>query len=177
MSFATALVLVPVLAVAVWFDARRRRIPNGLTLCGFAAALAFATLAGGVHGILGAVAGALTGAALLLPFYLAGGLGAGDVKLMGVVGACLGPVGAIEATLFALVAGALIALLKLIAGPVRNADRRLAGASVSMGPVRSAGALQPARKQQLPYAGAIAIGAVLAAWRAGIVATALGVPT
>lgn len=176
MSLAAFAVLVSVLAVAVWTDARRRRIPNGLTLGGLAAACIAAFTVDGFQGLVAAAAGALAGAALLLPLYLPRGLGAGDVKLMGVVGACLGPVGAVEAALFTLVAGALFALPRLVFRPDRgNAVRHVAGMSTAVGPVGAGCDLQPARKQKFPYASAIAVGAALAAWRGGI-AAALGLP-
>ena len=76
---------------AGWLDWRLRRIPNWLTVPALAAGLAANTLAWGWPGTKAAVEGAGLGLALLLPFVLLRGLGAGDWKLMGALGAWLGP--------------------------------------------------------------------------------------
>jgi prepilin peptidase CpaA len=82
------------LALAVsagWLDWRSRRIPNRLTLPALALGLAINSLAGGWQGVKFAFEGAGLGFGLLLPFVLLRGLGAGDWKLMGALGAFLGP--------------------------------------------------------------------------------------
>jgi len=78
-------------AWAGWFDWRWRRIPNWLTVPGIVGGLAANTLAWGWHGTRVALEGAGLALALLLPFVLLRGLGAGDWKLMGALGAWLGP--------------------------------------------------------------------------------------
>ncbi len=75
---------------AIWFDVRERRIPNALTLGALLVAVALrATL--GLDGLMAGLAGAAIGFALALPFFLVGGLGGGDVKLLAAMGAFLGP--------------------------------------------------------------------------------------
>ena len=76
---------------AGWLDWRSRRIPNWLTVPALAAGLGANSLAWGWPGTKGALEGAGLGLALLLPFVLLRGLGAGDWKLMGALGAWLGP--------------------------------------------------------------------------------------
>lgn len=76
---------------AGWLDWRLRRIPNWLTVPSLGAGLAANTLAWGWPGAKAALEGAGLGLALLLPFVLLRGLGAGDWKLMGALGAWLGP--------------------------------------------------------------------------------------
>lgn len=117
---APATVLVGLLAAAVWHDVRTRRIPNRLVLGGAAAGLAFQTLlpagAGlfvtpfGALGLLDGLTGLGLGLLLLLPIYMLGAMGAGDVKLMAMSGAFLGPHDVLGATLLTLVAGGLLAL-------------------------------------------------------------------
>jgi prepilin peptidase CpaA len=91
-------------------DLKSRRIPNLLTggslLCGLG--LHFAL--GGLPGLgASALAGLVAGGAFLL-FYTAGGLGAGDVKLMAAVG-CLAGLMPLESLLaVTAVTGALLAL-------------------------------------------------------------------
>jgi prepilin peptidase CpaA len=103
------LALLVVLAVAVGCDIRVRKIPNSLILTGLALGFGFALLPGGA-GLLGALAGFGLGLGLFLPLYALRVLGAGDVKLMAVVGAFLGVDGTLGAMLMGLLAGGLLAL-------------------------------------------------------------------
>jgi prepilin peptidase CpaA len=78
--------------VAAVMDWRTGRIPNWLTVPGFVSAITVHTVLGGWHGLLFALEGAgLALFLLLLPVKIRV-LGAGDWKLMGAVGAFLGPV-------------------------------------------------------------------------------------
>lgn len=82
------------LALAIWagwLDWRARRIPNWLTVPALLLGIGVNTLAWGWPGTKAALEGAGLGLGLLLPFVLARGLGAGDWKLMGALGAFLGP--------------------------------------------------------------------------------------
>jgi prepilin peptidase CpaA len=80
-------------------DYRSKKIPNRLTVPGFLAALVFHAVVGAVEagwsgmglGLLNSLAGFGVGFGILLVLWLIGGGGAGDVKLMGAVGAWLGP--------------------------------------------------------------------------------------
>lgn len=100
-----------VVIVAVAWDVATRRIPNVLT---FGAALA-ALVVHGYTGGLGAAglsgAGWLVGVAFFLPFFALGGMGAGDVKLLGAVGAWLGPGAVVWVALFASIAGGVMGLV------------------------------------------------------------------
>ena len=81
--------LVGMVLVAAGLDLRTRRIPNWLTVSGFAMALAFRLPQGGGAFFDGLAAG-LIAFAISLPFFALGGLGGGDVKLLAAVGAFLG---------------------------------------------------------------------------------------
>ena len=72
-------------------DWRYRRIPNWLTVSGFAAGVTVNTILYRWPGLKAALLGAVVGLGLLLPFVLVRSLGAGDWKLAGALGACLGP--------------------------------------------------------------------------------------
>lgn len=116
-----ALVLGGLLAGAVWHDVRARRIPNQLVLWGTLAGLALqasvtpgAGLFAEPFGALGLLRGAYglgLGLLLLLPMYALGAMGAGDVKLMAMVGAFLGPEEIVGAALFSMMAGGVLAVL------------------------------------------------------------------
>jgi len=77
--------------LAGWLDWRSRRIPNWLTVPALGGGLVANTVALGWPGTKDALEGAGLGLALLLPFVLLRGLGAGDWKLMGALGAWIGP--------------------------------------------------------------------------------------
>jgi prepilin peptidase CpaA len=72
-------------------DWRYRRIPNWLTVSGLLAGIGVNATLSGWTGMKAALLGAALGLGLLLPFVLLRSLGAGDWKLAGALGACLGP--------------------------------------------------------------------------------------
>jgi prepilin peptidase CpaA len=71
-------------------DWRYRRIPNWLTVSGAVAGVAANTILYRWPGLKAALLGVGLGLGLLLPFVLVRSLGAGDWKLAGALGACLG---------------------------------------------------------------------------------------
>ena len=85
-------VTIGVTLVAAFVDYRSRRIPNWLTVPAFVAALTLRTALLGWPGAKAALEGAGLALVILLPLVLMRALGAGDWKLMGAVGAFLGPV-------------------------------------------------------------------------------------
>jgi prepilin peptidase CpaA len=103
-------------------DLRSRRIPNVLTFGAAAGAVVFHTVAPGGEGFLSATAGWLVGVAVMfLPFAL-GGLGGGDVKLLGALGAWLGPANALWLGLYAgMAGGAMAVVVALCTGYARQA--------------------------------------------------------
>ncbi|MYM23139.1 hypothetical protein GTP46_10830 [Duganella sp. FT135W] len=121
MTFLPLVVLCVLLALAVWNDLRTRRIPNALVFGGavlgllFNAALPagdglFIQVFGGI-GLLSALGGLAIGLCLLLPMYAMRALGAGDVKLMAMIGAFVGPGAVAGITLLTLLAGGVLALV------------------------------------------------------------------
>ena len=162
--------LVVVLAVAVWNDVRSNRVPNALVALGLAGGLLFSVAIEPMlpmRGLTPSVLGALSGFACLMPFYLLRAMGAGDVKLMAMVGSFLDPLGAIGATLLTLLAGGLLALgLMLYHGvsveALTNVLRVLRRAAYGIAEVRSGnigGATFATRTAiRVPYAVAIAGG-------------------
>jgi prepilin peptidase CpaA len=83
--------LIILVFAAAWSDFRTRRIPNWLTASGAAAGIVLNVVSGGVYGGIQSVAGIGLGLAVFIGLYAAGGMGAGDVKLFGAVGAFAGP--------------------------------------------------------------------------------------
>jgi prepilin peptidase CpaA len=98
---------------AVASDVRFHRIPNWLTLPALFAALLASPWVGATSGPLEAAAGAALGFALLVGPYALGGMGAGDVKALMVLGAWLGPEATLGAAGWALIAGGVFGLIML----------------------------------------------------------------
>ena len=110
-------VLTMLLALAAYIDIRKHRIPNLLILAGLCFAIPYGGLhpaSAGSNGWLFASAGCLVGLFSLLPLYLLRAMGAGDAKLMAMVGAFVGPLGAFCAALATLVAGGMLAIAVLL---------------------------------------------------------------
>ena len=106
-SFAVLVVAI----VACLCDLRTRRIPNALTLGAAAAACMFALLQTGVAGVGWSAAGWLTAVVLFFPFFALGGMGAGDVKLLGALGAWLGAFDALHLAVYTALAGGAMGLV------------------------------------------------------------------
>lgn len=102
---------IGVALVAVAWDLATRRIPNVLTFGAAFAALVAHAYIGGWNGAGMAAAGWVAGVTLFFPVFALGGMGAGDVKLLGAVGAWLGPVAAVWVALYSGIAGGLIGLI------------------------------------------------------------------
>ena len=171
----SSLVLLALLLAAVGTDLRSGRVPNRLVLCGTAIALLVHALALGGAGepLAGAtwwapVAGFVAGLASLLPLYLLRAMGAGDVKLMAMVGAFVGVPTVFMAILYTLLAGGLLCLAVMagrgVAGPTLAnlrflltdwAVRLRGGQGLTLAPLEATAA-------RLPYALAIGLGTVAA---------------
>ena len=108
-------ILAMVLAISAgWWDWRSRRIPNWLTVPALAVGLAGHSIAGGWNGAKAALAGAALPLALLLPVVLLRGLGAGDWKLMGALGALLGWAQILLVLLASIFLAGLFAVIQLV---------------------------------------------------------------
>lgn len=115
-------VLLPIalgifLIICASFDLLYRRIPNWLTYPAALVAVLAHSLTGGMSGLAFSLVGLGVGMALLMPLYLVKGMGAGDVKLLGVVGACLGPKQVFYAFIGTSLAGGVYALILLAFHP------------------------------------------------------------
>ena len=88
---ATAVLLAVIVILAAIWDIRWRRIPNWLTVSGLFLGITLHASFAGWRGALMSVEGVGLALVVLLPLVLMRALGAGDWKLMGAVGALLGP--------------------------------------------------------------------------------------
>jgi prepilin peptidase CpaA len=156
---------------AVASDVRSRRIPNWLTLPALLAALLASPWFGATSGLLEAAAGAGLGFALLVGPYALGGVGAGDVKALMVLGAWLGPEAALGVTAWAVIAGGAFGLIMLVQrGEIVVYAKRWGRVLLSMLTLRRISYEPPAvgsiAAGGIPFAGAIAVG-LAAQWYGG----------
>jgi prepilin peptidase CpaA len=106
----TGALLAIVLFLAVYLDIRTSRVPNWLTLAAMCIGPFVHSLLEGAQGAMFSLSGLGAGLALFFIFYLTGGMGAGDVKLMGAIGAVVGPYGAFMSGILALMLGGIYAV-------------------------------------------------------------------
>jgi len=112
---------------AMVLDLRTRRLPNWLTVSGLTTGLGFHLVTEGWPGLQQSLSGLAIGLGALLVLWLLGGGGGGDVKLMGAVGAWLGP----ALTVIVLVLSGMLTVLGhlglLVAGRVQSPAERVDG--------------------------------------------------
>lgn len=144
MSPAVVVALVVGVA-AIVEDLMRRNISNWIPLTALVGGFVCQILASGWRGAGSAALGTLAGFGVFLLFYLLGGMGGGDVKLMGGFGALLGPGRLLEAAFWTAGLGGLLALTVLGWQFIRS----------RFGKTKS-------QARSIPYAPAIAVGVWLA---------------
>jgi prepilin peptidase CpaA len=152
-----------VATAAAVMDLRTRRIPNRFTGPAFLAALLLHLAADGMHGMAVAAAAGLAAGAVFLFFFLAGGMGGGDVKLIAAVCAMAGPVNTVQVLLATAFSGGVLALALAIArGRLGSTLRNVAvlvghHGTVGLAPHPDLNLHAP-KALRLPYALAIAAG-------------------
>lgn len=130
-----------------------------------------ASALGGV-GVVSSLEGVITGFAVFIPLYLLRAMGAGDVKLMAMVGAWLGPMDVLGAALGTLLAGGVMAvfyatksgvLRRLLLNVKQMGHEALAGLTSGN---KTAPYGVPNSLGKLPYAVAIGLGTLgFLVWR------------
>ena len=136
-------------------DLSRRQISNWIPGSAFASGLVLQSVQHGWRGTGSALLGTLAGAGVFLIFYLLGGMGGGDVKLMAGFGALLGAKQLLEAALWTAGCGGVMALAVIAGGALRDLWAR----GKSSGSEATASARRPGREaDSIPYAPAIAAG-------------------
>ncbi len=174
-TFTAAIIatLLVLLAAAVVTDLRSHRIPNLLLAPALSLALLINTIHSGPEGLVIATGGLVLGVAIFLPLYLVGGMAAGDVKLLGVVGSFLGPWGAIIAGLATMMVGAIFGII-VIAWRIIHPVLELRETQVPdppNGETHISAKLTLSRSQErftyVAYAPAIATGTIVALWYIG----------
>ena len=135
---------------AIVDDVTRRRISNWIPAAAFLGGLGLQTAEHGLRGGLASLLGAAAGACVFLLFYLLGGMGGGDIKLMAGFGAILGSAGILEASLWTAGCGGVLALGFIAVRALRVAWSK--HRCQRHGPATADG------RESIPYAPAIALG-------------------
>lgn len=157
------------LVMATIEDIACRRISNILTFGAAILALTLQFVINDFPGLLSGLGGLAVGLAIFLPFFLLGGMGAGDVKAMAAAGAFLAPLPSLLATGLSLLAGAVFGLAVLavrggLTGTLRRCGLGLmclaaTGRFAPVGPPEGTAAAL-----RFPYALAIAVGTLAAVY-------------
>jgi prepilin peptidase CpaA len=104
-------ILVIVLFICLFTDIKTRKILNIVTMPTVVFGVGYNVITKGIEGVLFSGTGFLFGLGLLIIPYLLGGMGAGDVKLMGAIGALMGASFVFHSFIYTALIGGLIALL------------------------------------------------------------------
>lgn len=108
-----ALLLLAVAIVCALTDLKNGRIYNAVTYPAALVGLLLAFTLQGTNGLLSSLGGFAVGFVPSFLLFTVGGMGGGDVKLLGAVGAIAGAVAAAETLVLAFLFGGLFALFKL----------------------------------------------------------------
>lgn len=150
------LALVGTVTAAAWSDLTTRKIPNWITVSGAVLGVALQTWFGGLHGAWMSVTGAVLGIGIFIGLFIAGGMGAGDVKLFGAVGALIGPQALLLVFVVTGILGGISAIgLAVFRGRLREILDRTGQLLSGLHQEKSADALR------LPYGVVIAVGVLL----------------
>ena len=151
------------LGIAAFTDWREHKIYNILLVPAFFIALLLHLLKAGFSGLTTSLLGATIGFALLLLPYLTGGMGAGDVKLLTVIGAFGGPYFLITSFLYSAVIGGLISIFLLSRRKVlRNTLKHfMFFLPIIYKPQHLSEAMNKVRQEKFPYGIAIALGTLI----------------
>jgi len=170
---ANSYLILPLLLACwmAWGDVQSRRIPNYLTLLTALSGLGFHFGAQGWPGVAQGLLGLAVGLVLMIPFYLKGGMGAGDVKALAALGAWLGPWGTLLLFIYMGLAGIPLIFYFLwrrgeLGARARQVRTALAAwISLPVNPPLPAKPPAASPSPGLPYAVAMALGMALLCFR------------
>ncbi|TFB19643.1 prepilin peptidase [Filobacillus milosensis] len=108
------LLLFTVLIISLFTDLKHRKIYNKVLFPALIIALLLQPMIYGMDGIKSSILGLLLGFGILLIPYLMGGMGAGDVKLLAVIGAITSPAFVFATAVYMAVLGGVIGLALII---------------------------------------------------------------
>ncbi len=155
MNLALMIFISIFLIFAIFYDLKWRIIPNSITFFLIIFGFIYNLLSNGTAGLISAFSGFLVGAGFFFIFFLIGGMGAGDVKLMGGIGAVLGFKNVLIALLLTAFSGGIISLMAISAYHINRKTK--SSEKFIWGDLKDKNPL----KITLPYSVAIGIGTIL----------------
>ncbi|MEQ1885151.1 MAG: prepilin peptidase [Bryobacteraceae bacterium] len=150
-------IAILVALAAVIDDLKRRHIANWIPVAALAGGFGWQIGRYGWQGFFWAAGGAVVGFSVFLVFYLLGGMGGGDVKLMAGFGALLGTNRLLEAALWTAGVGGVFAVGALAWKSVRKALQKGTSPRATVEATEE----QKLAADSIPYAPAIAAGVLL----------------
>jgi prepilin peptidase CpaA len=149
-------VLVVLFAVTTYTDGRYLRIPNALTYPVMLIGLVFGIVeafpgAIFVNGLLDHLVALVLAFAVAYPFYAAGGLKAGDAKLLMAIGAVRGSTFLLVAAVYGALIGGVIAIGLILVRRLRAAPQGVTGVT-----------MRGVMKTTMPYGIALSLGGFIA---------------
>jgi len=119
-------ILLLLVAISGFFDLKERKIPNKVTFAGILIGILFNLITGGWMGLLQSILGMFAGLAIFFLPFVMGGMGAGDVKLMGAIGALMGWRFSMMTALYsALVGGFMVLVYLAYTGKLRDTLKKM----------------------------------------------------
>lgn len=155
------LAVVTTVTISLYTDLRYRKIYNSLLFPSLLLAFAFNIFTGGLGGLVFTLKGVTLGLLLLLIPFILGGMGAGDVKLLAVIGAWQGSEFVLFCFLCTALIGGIIAAIHLIKSGrfIRSLKFMLLTLTPGTPKVNAFGTLANAKAgEAFPYGVAIAAG-------------------
>jgi prepilin peptidase CpaA len=107
--------MVLFLSSVSFVDLKFGKIPNWMTIPAILFGLSYHVLSGGREGLFYSVQGLILGMGLLLVPFMMGGMGGGDVKLLGAIGSYVGPMMTLRIFMVSAVLGLIVSLIVIIA--------------------------------------------------------------
>lgn len=168
--------IVPLL-LAIWMawrDVKTLRIPNYLTFGCALAGLGFQLGFNGWSGLADGFLGMILGFGLLIPFYIKGGLGAGDVKALAGLATWLGPLQTLYLFIYMGISGGILAVFYLwwkglLWTKIRQIWEFLVNfvllTLLKSRPALLGSATPVAKSEGIPYAVPLAMGMAILCWR------------
>jgi len=118
------LLVYALISGAVIMDYKYYKIPNSLNLWGLISAIVFNLLWYEPYNLYSIAIGLAIPFILLYPVFLIGGIGAGDIKLLCVIGTVIGVKSSIRFTIIAFVIAGIIGIIKLIFIKIKNSKNK-----------------------------------------------------
>lgn len=125
--------LLLLVAASGFFDLKERKIPNKITFTGIFIGILINIITGGWMGLLQSLLGMFAGLAIFFLPFVMGGMGAGDVKLMGAIGALMGWKFSVMTALYSAIVGGIIVLIHLLyTGKLRETMKKMLYALINL---------------------------------------------